>query len=211
MTELQVALSKIYEERFGKSIYELALEEHREDPRRPPPRDPNEQKGTKHYNITVKVRIEDPDESLADYRSRVEEIFLAIEPILERSYETVRGLEERGEDATEQTEEWNRWIALSRKFNDSSDYSDGEYRTSFELKGVDGPPVEEVLEEAIQSAIRRYSTNPQENQMLESIGFYGFKLDRSRIKAEVSAIENLSALWLRQEEELVRKLEGIED
>ncbi len=204
--ELAAAVANLYEETTGKRLYDLAVEDHQEHPHREPPRDPNEPKNIKHYEIEVRVSVVD-DSGLRDYIGQVGSISEVLHDKLEELLAEVKELEAAGTDTTEKEKERWKWIELYRKFEDF------EYRDKtalrFKLKG-EKPPEEEAREKAVDSITIRYSTTDEQDRLLEQLGFSGFKLDRLHVNTEIDKIQNLSKVWLEAENELVKKMEGIE-
>ena len=159
--------------------------------------------------MTVEVTIGDPDSSLAAYAEVADQVESAVWPILEKCHQTVDRLRKKKKNATKETEEWNRWIDLERKFSDHR-YRSTKFGYIFDdLKGKE-PPIEEAQRRAVDNAVEEYSTTEQHDALLATLGLRGFKLDRSRVLTKIEEVENLSDRWRAQELRLLKELEGVD-
>ncbi len=192
--DLMVAMADEYEKRTGKTLYQLALEEHAKNKFRPRPRDPNISPHAKYYEIEVDVRI-----------GRISHDIPRSVRIVERMIRETRDRIPRhrpdGDSAKKVKEELARWDVIHEKFGEVVSVLEGDNprRYTLELTSMNGPPIDDAMRNALREAIRGLSTTEEEDALLAKINRKGIKVDESSSTAEVKGVVNLTKRWIDEE------------
>ncbi|MBI4163431.1 MAG: hypothetical protein HY512_01095 [Candidatus Aenigmarchaeota archaeon] len=205
--ELMVAMAEVYERESGKTLYQLALEEHKKDSHAPIPMDPSDPPGTKYYEIEVDVSVG----GISHDRS-LPRMHTIVARMLRESKERIRRFSPDGAYAREAREELARWKSISEKLEQADELLSGSYpmRHTFELKSLNGPPMDDARLKALSEAVKGLETTEQENTMLAKLGFAGIKVDRASVGTEVKGIVNLSKKWLEEELRMLSDFERMQ-
>ncbi len=205
--ELMVAMAEIYERETGRTLYQLAVTEHQKDKHTPIPMDPSDLPGTKYYEIEIDVSV-----GMISHDRSLPRMQPIVGRMLREAKERIQRFRPDGAYTTQAREDLERWKSISEKLEQADELLSGSYPTryTFELKSLNGPPMEDAKLKALDEVVGGLETTEQENAMLARLGFVGIKVDRASVVTEVKGIVNLSKKWLEEELRMLSDFERMQ-